>query len=262
MTSMLPASLPLTRGRRIALAAGVPLILGCIAWTGYNAVAWVGQGSYPVQLSLPVRAGTATLRIDSGTTTIRPAGGDSFGLTGTAHYALVRSVVSYQVTPSGVSVTSQCRQLTGPCGFDYTVTVPRGLRTEVKDDSGSVTIQRLAGPVSVTASSGNVLLVSLPGALDVHADSGDITGAGLTAPSVLAESNSGDITLTFTRVPRSVRVSADSGTIRIVLPPGAASYRISDHSGSGGISVRVPENPASQNVISASTNSGDITITH
>jgi Toastrack DUF4097 len=261
MTSPLPAALPLTPGRRIVLAAGVPLVLLIIGWSAVNAVAWLGQGSYPVRLSLPARGAAASFSTDAGTTTVRPAAGGRLGVTGTAHYALWRSRVTWRSAPSGISVLSQCRQLTGPCSFDYTVTVPRGLRIRLANDSGDVIVQGLTGPVSVADNSGNVRLESLPGALDLHADSGDITGTGLASRSVLAESNSGDITLTFTRVPRHIRVSADSGNIRVVLPPGAAGYRVAATTGSGTVSVSVPVDSRSPDTISASTNSGDITIT-
>ena len=49
--------LPLTKVRRLVLIIGVPLVFAVIAWAGLTAVAYAGQGSYPVRLAVPVRGG-------------------------------------------------------------------------------------------------------------------------------------------------------------------------------------------------------------
>jgi len=41
-------SLPLTPWRRMTLLLGVPAALIAIGWTALTAVAWAGQGSFPV----------------------------------------------------------------------------------------------------------------------------------------------------------------------------------------------------------------------
>ena len=51
---------PLTRGRVVALAIGVPLALIIIGWIALTEVAFAGQGSYPVRLSLPASGGTVS----------------------------------------------------------------------------------------------------------------------------------------------------------------------------------------------------------
>ena len=75
-------------------------------------------------------------------------------------------------------------------------------------------------------------------------------------------SQSGDTTLTFARVPARVQVSADSGNVTLVLPPGAAAYRVAARSSDAIPVVRVPTNPASPHVITVTDQSGNITITH
>ena len=54
--------LPLTPGRWVTLAIGVPVALALIAWTGLNVVAAVGVGSYRVNLTVPVHGRAATVR--------------------------------------------------------------------------------------------------------------------------------------------------------------------------------------------------------
>ncbi|MGE5132577.1 MAG: DUF4097 family beta strand repeat-containing protein [Gemmatimonadota bacterium] len=275
------APLPLTRGRRVALATGAPLALLVIAWTALSAVAWLGQGSYPVRLHLPARAGTATVRVDAGDVRVRPGTAGRLGVTGTAHYALVRSRVTWQTAPSGVSVISQCRQLAGPCGFDYTVTAPPGLATQVTSGSGDVTATGLAAAATLHSGSGTVRLWSLSGAVKATSGSGDITGSVLTGPAVNAEAGSGsitlsgvrsrdvtvsagsgDITVTFASAPADVQVSAGSGDVRLVLPRGRTAYRVRTRADSGATAVTVPQDPASARVIVVTDGSGNITITH
>ena len=76
----------------------------------------------------------------------------------------------------------------------------------------------------------------------------------------MASNNSGDISLTFTKVPRRVDVTDSFGSITLVLPPGPATYRVTTGDTFGSTTVSVPQSPTAQNVITASNNSGDITI--
>src|SRR5262249_23147166 len=75
------------------------------------------------------------------------------------------------------------------------------------------------------------------------------------------QEGSGDITLVFTKVPDLVRVSDSSGNIRLVLPPGPATYRVSASTSSGSTSLNVPQSLTSPHVIAVTNQSGDITIT-
>ena len=89
---------------------------------------------------------------------------------------------------------------------------------------------------------------------------GNIAVTGLAAGDVLASNNSGDITLTFIRVPQQVHVTDSFGNITIVLPAGSTAYRVTTQDSFGRTTVRARRSPASRNLITASNNSGDITI--
>jgi predicted ATP-dependent protease len=77
---------------------------------------------------------------------------------------------------------------------------------------------------------------------------------------VVASINSGDISLTFTKVPQRVNVTDSFSGITLVLPHGAAAYRIETRNSFGRTTVTVPQSPSARNVITASDNSGDIRI--
>ena len=155
--------MPLTRGRRLALAIGVPLALIIIGWTALTGVAFAGQGSYPVRLNLPVHAGTVNFSVDSGDVTVGHTAGDRLVVTGTAHYSLVRSTVTRSVTPSGTTVSSHCHFVTGECSFTYRVGLPAGVRAVLASGSGDLMLRGLSGYVNAAAGSGDIAGFGLSG---------------------------------------------------------------------------------------------------
>lgn len=274
--------LPLTPGRRLALMIGVPLAVLTLGYQSLSLVAWAGQGSFPVRLSIPVPAGgqTATISVSSGSISLNAGLGPRLGVTGTAHYAIFRSRVTWGRTADGASVSGQCRQLTGPCWFDLAFAVPAGMRVRAADTSGDVSATGLTGNLSLSSVSGNVALNSVSGDIGVFAQSGTVTGAdvagsrltvndesgtislsGLAVPQVTVSDASGDITLTFTAVPDTVTVDGLSGNITLVLPKGSAAYSVNATASSGTTFVGVPQNSASRHVITVTTQSGDIRVT-
>jgi hypothetical protein len=272
--------LPMTPARRVIVAAGTPVALLLFGWTALTGIAWAAQGSYRVDLAIPVRDRAVSVQVDSGQLSARPGPAGTLRVTGTAHYALARSAVSWKSSPAGVSVRSRCRQLTGPCSFTYAVAIPQGSTAGIDDSSGDVTARGLAGRLTVRAGSGDVLVSALSGEVRISDDSGDVIGSSLTSPEltisvergdvgltglasrdVTVTDQSGDTTLTFARVPGRVQVSDDSGDVTLVLPPGSTAYRVVAHSSSGSTTVRVPTDPSSPHVITVTDQSGDITIT-
>jgi len=101
------ASLLMTPARRITLALGVPAALIAIGWTAFVAVAWAGQGSYPVRYSVPVRGGPVSLTVGDGRVSVRPGTAGRVMVSGTVHYSLIRPKVSVRSTGSGVAVDSK-----------------------------------------------------------------------------------------------------------------------------------------------------------
>jgi Putative adhesin len=77
---------------------------------------------------------------------------------------------------------------------------------------------------------------------------------------VAGDNGSGNITLTFTKVPKRVDVTDESGDITLVLPPGPTAYQVVTQSTSGSTSVSVNRSQSSPYVITASDGFGNITI--
>lgn len=272
-------SLRMTTSRRIALAIGAPLAILAIGSLAIHEIAWAGQGSYPVRLSIPMDSQAASIDIDSGQLHVGPGTGDALRLTGTAHYSLVRSRVTWTSDASGASVRARCLFPTGPCSFDSRVVIPASTRATVRDHSGDVTVEGLTGQVTITVDSGSITAAALLGGVSITAHSGDISGSALAGPRVLIEDNSGnidivgvasrnisasndsgDITLTFSEVPDAVRVVDRSGNITVVLPRGNTAYNVTAETSSGQRTVSVPTNPSSPHVITVLNDSGDVTV--
>src|SRR6516225_10544160 len=229
------APLPMTAGRRVALLLGVPVALAVIGWTGLTAVAYAGQASYPVRLSVPVHGSTVSFSADDADVRVTQAPGSQLLLTGTAHYSIIRSTVTWHNTQSGVIVTPRCHFVAGNCSFDFHAVVPGGKRALISTGSGNVTLAGLSGPVSAGTGSGDVSGNAVSGAnAAFKTGSGNISVAGLAGAQVTASSGSGDITLTFTGVPDRVHVDSGSGNVTLVLPPGTTPYHVSATADSGG----------------------------
>jgi Putative adhesin len=275
------APLPLTRGRRLALIVGVPLAFALIAVTGLNWVALAGQGSYPVRLAVPVRGGTVSLQASWADVYVTQAAGSRLRLTGTAHYSLIRSTVTWHTTKSGVTVMPKCHFVIGVCSFNFAAKLPEGKKAHLSDGSGDLTLAGLSGPVDAGSGSGNVRADLLTGTVSLQSGSGDVSGrvlsgprvtlrdgsgdisiSGLVGARVTASDGSGDVSLTFSKVPSLVRVNDSSGNVTLVLPPGRTPYRVNASTGSGNRAVAVPTSSVSPHVIVVTDGSGDISITN
>src|SRR5262245_11504245 len=160
-------SLHMNPARRRALAIGLPLAIVFIGWLAINEVGLIGQGSYPIRLSIPMDAKAATIAVDSGQLRVVPGTGSTLRMTGTVHYSLVRSSFSWTSDASGVSVKSRCLFPTGRCSFDSRIVIPASARAIVHDDSGDVTVQGLTGPVTIGVDSGSIVATGLPGGVSL-----------------------------------------------------------------------------------------------
>ena len=272
--------LPMTPGRWAALVIGTPLALLVIGWTALTAVAFAGLGSSRVNLAIPLHGRTAAVSVDEGNISASPGPAGRLRVHGILRYSLVRPQLRWQRSPSTIALHAHCRVPTGVCSFDYAVSVPAGARSEFSSASGNVTASGLAGPVTLSTDSGDIKATRISGRATItdHSgditvtslsaakalimnDSGNITGRGVSSRQLTARDQSGDITVVFTKVPDLVRISDSSGNIKLVLPPGPTAYRVSASTSSGQTSISVPQSPTSPHVVSATGQSGNITIT-
>ena len=274
------APLPVTRARRVVLTVGLPVVLALIAFMSYNAVALSDRATYRVHVSVPARGGQTRVTIDNASATVRPGSGDQISLSGTLQGSLARPSFSWRSAASGLMLHSRCWAWAGFCSLEYDIAVPAGLPLAVSDGSGALNASGFGGHVTLSSGGGDITASRLSGAIELASGGGDITASGLdgsvrlsdgagnivvtglAATDVVGDDGSGNITLTFTKVPRQVSVTDESGDITLVLPRGPTYYHVETSSESGNTSVSVNHRLSSPYVIIASNGSGNITISY
>jgi hypothetical protein len=148
----------------------------------------------------------------------------------------------------------------GPgCGVDYRLRVPAGADVRVTSDSGDIRVGGLTGALVLSTGSGNVNVSDPHGALTLRTGSGDVNATGIASTRVSARTGSGDVRLYFDAAPQEVTVHTGSGNAT-ALVPGHGTYRVTTDTGSGGVQVRVANDPAAAATISMDTGSGNITV--
>jgi hypothetical protein len=270
--------LPMTPARRAWLAIGVPVCLVLVGWAGLNLVALVGQGQFQVSRDIPAGARRVNVNFSSGNILLQQVAGDQVELTGTAHYSLIRPAFTTRVTAAGPDFRYNCNLPVGSCYLNATVGVPRGTPTSVytgggdataigttgdvtlTSDGGNVSAERVSGDLTLNTGGGNVSAQRVSGDLSLNTDGGDITATAITAARVMAATGGGNITVVFTIAPTNVKVNTDGGNITIVVPPGSTHYNLTERTDGGTTSGRVPTDSSSPNVITATSDGGNISV--
>jgi hypothetical protein len=270
------ARLRMTPGRAVALAIGVPVLFALIGATGFSAIAGIGQASFPVRDTIPIRDSQVSAQVNSGNITLRPvAAGPDALLTGTARYSLVRATV----TTSGSNVNFNCPLHVGNCVLDATLAVPA--RTGVSlstfggdvtvprftdepltlnTDGGNVTAAALDGPVNLSTGGGDVTASALGGSLRAVSDGGNLNIQDMDSADANIQSGGGDVSLVYDATPDSLQVNSDGGNITLVVPPGRYNLQTNDDGGSLSQSSAVVDDPSAANTIVLDSGGGNITI--
>jgi hypothetical protein len=127
------------------------------------------------------------------------------------------------------------------CVASYDIRVPRATAVLVTNTNGEISLSSLAGPVTATS------------------DLGAITATGLASATADLNSQLGQIDASFTAVPTEVDATDGTGAISIHVPD-TVSYCVTTQAGPGAADVTVPEDPESPHTITATTQTGAITI--
>jgi hypothetical protein len=251
--------LALTTGRRWALLLGLPIVVATIADGGFQCVALVGQDTYRVAPITAPLGNKVSVGVGNGDITVVPGAGKRAVLTGVVNYSLFRPVVKWEHTATGTFLDGPNCFWVGNCGAQLTLEVPAGEAAHATSGSGDVSASNLTGALNLNAGSGDITLDHLSGPLVLSAGSGDINGTSISATNVQANDSSGDVDLSFNRVPTDVDIGDGSGDITVAVPANV-SYSVVAKASSGSTNIGVPTNPLSHNVIHLSAASGDISI--
>jgi hypothetical protein len=129
-----------------------------------------------------------------------------------------------------------------PCSADVQVRVPA------------------AAPLSAKTGSADIEVVGARASAELETGSGNITARELGAAEVDARSGSGDVELVALVPPRRVHVRTGSGNVTLRVPEGGA-YRLDIARGSGEERVRgIARDASAERAIAVETGSGDVDI--
>lgn len=249
-----------------------------------------------VAFSVPAAGGQARVSGGNGDLTVRAGTSPRIVVRGHLSGSFTRPRFTYRSTAAGLVLDPRCPAPGFSCSLNLGVTVPAGLPVSVSDafgqltagglhgtvalsdNTGDLTASRLTGTVHLSDAFGTITASGLSGRIRMDNNTGDIQAAGVTgdtrlqdsfgtisvtgldAADVVASNNTGDISLTFTKVPHRVYVTDSFGSVTLVLPAGPATYRVQTKNSFGSTTVAVPQSPSAPNLITVSNNTGDITI--
>lgn len=295
-----PLPMTPARGAILAIGIPIALaviVIGAASWASGAVSIFTRQVTNRVAVSVPVKGGHVSVTADNADVTLRSGPGDQIRVRGTLRGSLIRPTFSWQSTAAGLTLHSHCRVPTWDCSLQYAITAPArlpvavtglsgnmhasGLRGTVtlsvssgdlgashlagdirlNDGAGNLAASGLAGNIRLDNSSGDIDASGLTGHIRFQDDSGNVVINGLAGTDVVGSNSSGDITLTFTKVPDRVQVTDSAGNITLVLPPGAAAYDVIPSASSGNTVITVPRSSSSKHVIMVTNQSGDITVT-
>ncbi len=165
---------------------------------------------------------------------------------GSSSRILIHRVVDYhsdtppqpgQVIQNGTLVlTANCSN----CGIGYDLTVPSSIGVTINDSLGVITLDGIAGPITVTSASGQV------------------RGTNLRAATVDVQTSAGAIDLAFSAAPTQVTAHSKAGAVSVEVPGGP--YAVDATVKVGAVHVNVPESPTAANHLTLTADVGAVTV--
>lgn len=254
---------PPTEASRTWLIIGIVVTVVVLAaglFFGYRALAGSGSpASDTTSTTYPQEITALDVRVDAGTLTVTtgPVG------TATVQAALTwngeKPTVTQQWTGTQLSVVTACPG-SERCEVDLTISVPAGTAVTSTTETGDAALTGLTGPVSVRTDTGEIKLSGLSGPVTAAAEVGSVTADALTAGTVTATTETGDITLVFAADPQTVVARADTGDVTVTVPRSATGYRVTADTDDGDRRVGVTQDQTGSRTIEAHTGSGDVIV--
>lgn len=136
---------------------------------------------------------------------------------------------------------------------DYVLRVPRGVKVDIRCESGDISVTGTNADVRASSTSGDVVVVEASGSIEANSASGDIRVEKADPALVDVESKSGSIVLKS--VAGTARARSSSGDIRCT---GAKAEALTLESVSGDVIVEIIEGPKS--AVSLRSVSGDVVL--
>ncbi|MDP9344435.1 MAG: DUF4097 domain-containing protein [Actinomycetota bacterium] len=226
---------------RLVLLVGLALVATCALAVGISE-AFKHQRKTTTTLARHLER--VVVDSDSGRVGMHGVEGDRVVVQRDAQWLWRAPRVRMVVAGATLHVMATCPR-TGPanrCRADLDLGIPFDADVVVRNESGDVTAERLAGHI------------------ELHTKSGDVHGREMNPVSVRASTGAGLIDLDFTTEPVSVTATSNAGDVRVTVPRGA-EYRVDTATKAGDDRVRgVVRNDRATRTIRASTDAGDVDV--
>ena len=181
-------------------------------------------------------------------------------------YGLRRPVVSERIDGDTFRISDgDCPMpVETACHVKWLVQVPSKLHLAITTTSGSINVTPgMTGAVNLVSASGSVTARGVAGpAVQLLSHTGTVTGIGIRSTHLVASSDSGDISLSFRTAPKFVQGKSRSGSIEVLLPDGAETYKVTANAGGSRTVAANPDdlsNPSGRKVIVDSIK-GNVTV--
>ncbi len=244
------------RGIRAAAAAlGASMVAAALAGCSVDVGALQHRTS-----SYSVSAPAQTLVVNAQVGDVHIIGGASGQVSVTEHITFRGTAprTTHRAASGTLTLDSNCPALE-TCSVGYVVTVPRAMTVRVADNVGTIRLESLSGQVTAHTNVGDIDLASVSGPIEVTGHAGVIQGQNVSSARATLRLSAGDIDVTFSAAPAVVIATTDVGAVTLRVP-GGLSYAVTASVSVGNTKIGVTRNPASPHAITASTETGAVTI--
>jgi hypothetical protein len=248
--------------RRLWKVGGVLWVLVALPFGAMQVATTLAHTQETVVKEFPA-AGVTGVDIGNGNGSVTVVGSDTpvVRVTARISHGWARTGNDVELVDGRVRADTHCPVFFSQfCSVAYTVEVPRGMELTVDSDNGSVFASDLTGDVELSSDNGKVEAERLDGDLRLSSSNGRVSGRDLRADGVAADSSNGRVELSFVEPPRVVSASSSNGRVDIVVPDDRTTYRVDAGADNGSVSVVVDQSRRSENVITASSDNGAVSV--
>jgi len=251
-----------TTGRLTAVAIGVPIALASAGFATFSMVGELSRASEHHEETYPWHGGAVSLNTSAGSVRVEVGTNTQVGVSYTEHFQLQRPTISASTSATGVQLNAKCGAgvLANNCEINYVLTVPATAVLTLHTGDGAIRVIGGSGADSFDTGNGNILFENVSGDIVAHTGDGGIGGNSVRSKSVHASTGNGGVRIDWAVAPLAVVATTGDGRIALTVPQGGGPYRVSTHTGAGGVHVTVPIDPAAIATISAQTGNGGVVI--
>lgn len=261
-----PAAPPrrMSRGARIALAIGIPLVvILLLIWLGFAIVN--ATRSNPINESVDAAAGSSVVvDVPNAAIILSPSDDDEVHVTLRGEYAGAAPTLEVTNDDGETVITGGCPRgwfVFNRCSVRIEVALPAELDVTTDGQNGTVTATDLDGDLDLSTTNGAILVDAASGALELGTTNGRIELTDGTSTEVDAETTNGPVRLAFVEPPEDVSARSTNGEILVRVPDDDESYRVDANTTNGRVeTTNIPTDPDSDRSISANTTNGRVTV--